>query len=58
MTIFCGKPLTFGDPEQIAEIHRLQQAEENRRNRCDDCQGEGVVQCAACEGTGKKEVKK
>lgn len=52
-----GRPLTFGDPEQIDEVRRLEREAERKENACRPCQGEGqkTVECGECGGTGEVE---
>lgn len=58
MVELCGKPLTFGDADQIAAVRRLErEAEEKELKKkygCLTCAttGEAEQECDECEGTG------
>ena len=44
-----GWPIPFGDAEAI---HQLKTIDEEAK-LCGDCDGEGVIECHACNGSGK-----
>jgi len=44
------KPLIFGNVEQIKALNDL----EKESNLCENCTGEGMVECPACKGSGQK----
>jgi len=43
-------PLRFGDPMQIRALKELEASQDN----CENCDGEGLVICKECDGSGKK----
>lgn len=58
MIELCGKPLTFGDSDQIAFIRKAQKEEERKelikKYKCHECNGTGEheAECNECGGTG------
>lgn len=52
-----GRPLTFGDDEQIKEVRRLEREQERKENACKECSGHGhkTTECQECDGTGEIE---
>jgi len=47
-------PLVFGSSEQINAIREFERKTEIELTRCDECEGEGMVTCNSCDGSGKK----
>lgn len=62
MVELLGKPLTFGDPEQIAAIRKMEKEAEEKELRkkygCTECNktGTATVECDQCDGTGEMEA--
>lgn len=46
------KPLVFGDKAQIQALRSL----EEQQKWCEECTGEGQIECPECHGTGEKRV--
>lgn len=46
--------LEFGNIEQINAIRAHEKAIEDSKKRCPECDGEGMVVCLACDGTGER----
>jgi hypothetical protein len=45
------KPLVFGNKDQLQALKNL----EEQMTWCEECAGEGTIQCPTCDGTGKKD---
>lgn len=60
MVELLGKPLIFGDVEQIKERKRLEKEAERKLIECKECNGCGIIEvdCRDCNGTGEDPKKK
>lgn len=50
-SILKKRPIIFGDPEVLQALKSLEEKEQ----WCDSCDGEGMVECSDCRGSGKKD---
>ena len=45
--------LEFGNQGQLTAIKTYEKQCEQEEKMCPDCEGEGMVECNACDGTGE-----